>query len=72
MEDLVMSRVSPQGETSEARIQWGRENKRCPYCGADVSNVKVVGSGRFEDGQFCSLDCYACFHYGPPKEVEGR
>lgn len=55
--------TSPEGETKSARIQWGLTNKRCPYCGRDLIGVKVTGSGRFEDGQFCSLDCYTYFHY---------
>ena len=54
----------PQGETKASRVEWGLSNRRCPYCGCDLVGVKVTGSGRFEDGQFCSLDCYARFHYG--------
>jgi hypothetical protein len=54
---------SPEGETKAARIEWGLANRRCPYCGRDLTGVKMTGSGRFEDGQFCSLDCYARFHY---------
>lgn len=58
-----MDDLKPQGETKEARIDWGLQNKRCPYCGRDLQNVKVTGTGRFDDGQFCSLDCFTHFHY---------
>lgn len=56
------------GETKAARIEWGRASKRCPYCGADLEGKRVVGSGSFQDGIFCSLDCFTRFHYGEPKQ----
>lgn len=62
-------RNTPLGETKSARIEWGLANRRCPYCGSDLTGVKMTGSGRFEDGQFCSLDCYTRFHYSA--EIRG-
>ena len=35
------------------------ERKKCPYCGRDLVDGQRVGTGRFDDGVFCSLDCFA-------------
>jgi hypothetical protein len=34
----------------------------CPACHQPIT--KKFGSGRFEDGVFCSMDCYAEWHKG--------
>ena len=34
----------------------------CPKCRQALA--QKYGSGRFEDGVFCSLDCYAEWHKG--------
>ena len=44
-------------------IEWGNLNRKCPCCGADVGAGKAIGDGSRENGVFCSLDCYAKFHF---------
>ena len=50
------------GESQEARIAWSVETRHCAFCGVDMKDMKIVGSGSFSDGIFCSLDCYTRFH----------
>ena len=50
------------GESQEARINWSIKTKHCAYCGKNLEGEKIVGSGSFSDGLFCSLDCFAKFH----------
>ena len=50
------------GETNKSRIDWSVKTKHCAFCGMDLTGKKIVGSGSFSDGLFCSLDCYAKFH----------
>ncbi|WP_442786175.1 hypothetical protein [Methylobacter sp. YRD-M1] len=52
----------PEGESQEARIEWSVRTRHCAYCGEDLKGKKIVGSGSFKDGLFCSLDCFARFH----------
>ena len=47
------------GETREARITRSIEEKVCATCGKSLLGVRILGSGSFSDGLFCSLDCYA-------------
>jgi hypothetical protein len=42
------------------RIEEGRRNGTCPYCGEPV--VNPVGSGRLADGVFCKLEHVAAFY----------
>ena len=56
-----MSNEKFWGETINARIDWSVQTKHCAHCGTDLVNKKIVGSGSFSDGLFCSLDCYAHF-----------
>lgn len=48
----------------EERISRSITLRMCAECGADLNETGIVGSGSFSDGLFCSLDCYASFHYG--------
>jgi hypothetical protein len=50
-----------RGESQSARIEWSVSKRRCAFCGADLRNARIVGTGSFADGLFCSLDCYANF-----------
>lgn len=34
----------------------------CPKCGEPVTSGNAVGSGRLENGRFCSLDCYGSYY----------
>lgn len=52
----------PEGESELARIEWSVATRHCAYCGTDLKDRKIVGSGSFADGLFCSLDCYAMFY----------
>ena len=50
------------GESQDARIDWSVKTKHCAYCGKSLEGERIVGSGSFNDGLFCSLDCFAKFH----------
>jgi hypothetical protein len=39
---------------------WARNV--CPYCGQKIPKGARVGSGRREEGGFCSLDCYTRYY----------
>jgi hypothetical protein len=47
-------------ETEEAYLQECLSEGVCPTCKEPL--VDRVGSGRNNDGTFCSLDCYAKWH----------
>lgn len=34
----------------------------CPFCGTYIPEGARVGTGRREEGGFCSLDCYARYY----------
>ena len=52
-------------------IDWGAENINCPQCRLSLKGKKTaVGSGKHEDGRFCSLDCFADFHFKNPNNQE--
>ena len=36
---------------------WNRQI--CPFCGRIIPDGTRVGTGRKQDGGFCSLDCFA-------------
>lgn len=57
------------GETQLSRINWSVNTRHCAHCGIDLAEKKIVGSGSFSDGLFCSLDCYAKFY---TKEIKER
>jgi len=40
-----------------------RAERRCPNCGMHYRSAGGYGSGRVDDGVFCSLDCFAKFWY---------
>jgi hypothetical protein len=44
-------------------IRSAAESGTCPNCGRVVEPGSGLGSGRIADGIFCSLDCFASFHY---------
>jgi len=46
------------------RLRASAEAEVCPSCGRQIVEAGH-GSGRLDDGLFCSLDCFAEFHYGP-------
>jgi hypothetical protein len=48
-------------------IEFWKE-RLCPWCEAHVPNGSGVGTGRISDGIFCSLDHYANFYFGVPKQ----
>lgn len=54
--------ASQNGETAASRIEWSVQAKQCAFCGKSLKNIKIVGSGSFKDGLFCSLDCFSKFH----------
>lgn len=33
----------------------------CPWCGKKIPENKGIGTGKYSDGIFCDLDCYAHF-----------
>ncbi len=43
-------------ETEKEYIQRCLETNKCPVCQQPID--KKVGSGRLDDGVFCSLNCY--------------
>ena len=45
------------------RLRACAEQKLCPSCGQEYDVGRGYGSGRLDDGLFCSLDCFAKFHY---------
>lgn len=46
------------------RITEATRTGTCPQCGKVIPEGTAIGTGRHEDGRFCSLDCVALFH-GP-------
>ena len=44
-----------------AAIAEAARNDSCPHCHQPLGEERV-GSGRFADGVFCSLDCLGTFH----------
>jgi hypothetical protein len=56
-------------EARERRIAWGLEKARCPNCGKALGEGdEKYGSGRFRDGVFCSMRCFAEFHHDIPRK----
>lgn len=50
------------GETRQSRVTWSISTRHCALCGTDLKDKKIIGSGSFDDGIFCSLDCYTNFN----------
>ena len=48
-------------ETQLDRIQNSVATRRCARCNSDLNVTGIVGTGSFNDGLFCSLDCYTRF-----------
>ena len=48
------------------------QHRRCACCSADLAQTGIVGTGRFDDGLFCSLDCMAAFNAGKPAPSNPR
>lgn len=56
-----MNQQMKMPETTEARIDYSVRYKRCACCDKDLTATRIVGTGSFADGLFCSLDCFARF-----------
>jgi hypothetical protein len=46
-------------ETEQAYLRRCYEEGICPLCGKSVEAGDPVGSGKIDEGRFCSLGCYA-------------
>jgi hypothetical protein len=44
----------------------------CPWCEGAIAEGTRVGSGRPQDGGFCSLECYARYHASELRERARR
>jgi hypothetical protein len=47
-------------EAEQKYLAQCRTNGVCPACHGELS--QRIGSGKLDDGVFCSLDCYASWH----------
>ena len=52
-------------------LEFCRENGICPTCGKPLPEGEAVGSGRLEDGAYCSVKCYALSVEWPQRRQSG-
>jgi len=50
-----------ESELRRLQLRAYLEEGRCPNCGLVFEKKHGYGSGRLDDGLFCSLDCFAVF-----------
>jgi hypothetical protein len=65
---LDMLLVGKMAETERAFLERCWNDETCPYCGQKIPSGTRVGTGRKQDGGFCSLDCLARYRAMELKE----
>lgn len=49
-------------EEKKRRIAHAHKAGACPQCDKPIPAGGGIGTGRLDDGLFCSLECFASFH----------